>query len=73
MFILGMIQNRLTDPPLPKRAVGLTMFGVTTPCVEAVCPSLCLQITIFISCRHQPVQGSDISCFSAFGSCLTQT
>jgi uncharacterized protein (UPF0261 family) len=39
--LAGMIQNRI--PPAPasdKPAVGLTMFGVTTPCVQAITGAL---------------------------------
>ena len=38
----GMVQNarRVRDRPASKPAIGLTMFGVTTPCVQAVTKAL---------------------------------
>jgi uncharacterized protein (UPF0261 family) len=34
--ILGMVQQRSAQPKSDRPAIGLTMFGVTTPCVTAV-------------------------------------
>ena len=36
MRSLGMVQQRSAQPKSDRPAVGLTMFGVTTPCVTAV-------------------------------------
>lgn len=38
--VLGMVSNRLADDVDQKPALGLTMFGVTTPCVQAIVASL---------------------------------
>lgn len=38
--IAGMVRNRPEASAESKQAVGLTMFGVTTPCVQAVTESL---------------------------------
>lgn len=38
--ILGMVRQRTSLPTSTRPAVGLTMFGVTTPCVTAVRQSL---------------------------------
>ncbi|CAM3959931.1 UPF0261 protein BAU08_12155 [Bordetella bronchialis] len=38
--LAGMILNRRPPPAAPRPAVGLTMFGVTTPCVQAVTAAL---------------------------------
>jgi uncharacterized protein (UPF0261 family) len=38
--VLGMVANRIADDAASKPAVGLTMFGVTTPCVQAIVAGL---------------------------------
>jgi len=38
--LAGMIRFARTDDARARPAVGLTMFGVTTPCVQAVCAAL---------------------------------
>jgi uncharacterized protein (UPF0261 family) len=39
--LAGMMQHAIPPAPSPdKRALGLTMFGVTTPCVQAVAKAL---------------------------------
>ncbi|OZI21315.1 hypothetical protein CAL26_12395 [Bordetella genomosp. 9] len=38
--LAGMVLHRRPPPPAQRPAVGLTMFGVTTPCVQAVTAAL---------------------------------
>ncbi len=38
--LAGMMRFPPPDAPADKPAVGLTMFGVTTPCVQAICAAL---------------------------------
>ena len=38
--LVGMVSQRLADDADQKPALGLTMFGVTTPCVQAIVSSL---------------------------------
>ncbi|MEN3296653.1 MAG: hypothetical protein V7642_5906 [Burkholderiales bacterium] len=38
--LAGMIAHRVASPAESKPAIGLTMFGVTTPCVQGLCRML---------------------------------